>query len=80
MSIFGWIGLGILFYFILSNHDKKMNKNFMNFLIRFEAIEHRVQELEILNDSQDNEIQDLKEKIRDLNERLFELEKPYRDF
>ncbi|MFX9712878.1 hypothetical protein ABTO95_07380 [Acinetobacter baumannii] len=49
----------------------------MNFLIRFERIEHRVQELEILNESKDRDINDLEDRIQKLEEKLFKYENPH---
>lgn len=77
MGILGWIIGGCVLMWFAMRHDKKVNENFVNFLIRIESLEYRSQELELLNESKDDEILDLKEKIRDLNERLFQLEKPY---
>lgn len=77
MEILGWIVAGFIFWWTAHQHDKKMNENFMNFLIRIENLEYRSQELELLNDNKDDEILVLKERIIDLNERLFQLEKPY---
>lgn len=77
MSIFGWIGLGILFYFILSNHDKKMNENFRNFLSRIENLEYKIQEMEIANNLKDKYADGLEKQVIDLKRRVFEVEKPY---
>ncbi|MEQ1073043.1 MULTISPECIES: hypothetical protein [Acinetobacter] len=49
----------------------------MNFLVRFEKIEHRVQELEILNELKDKDIIDLEDRIRDLEKRLSHFENPH---
>ncbi|WP_457970642.1 hypothetical protein [Acinetobacter calcoaceticus] len=77
MGIIGLIVAGCVLWWLAHQHDKKMNENFMNFLIRFENIEQRNQELEIFNDNNEEEIKYLKEKVRELNERVYELEKPY---
>ncbi|MFW2042660.1 hypothetical protein ACG94V_21050 [Acinetobacter sp. ULE_I001] len=77
MEILGWIvGACILMWFAM-RHDKKMNENFLNFSIRVDLLENRIQNLEISNNDKDRTIDDLEKKIRDLNERLFQFEKPY---
>lgn len=78
MSFIGWIVAGCIFLYAAHQHDKKMNENFMNFLIRFEKNEYRIQELEILNESQEKDIEDLRDKIRYLEEKLFKYENPYK--
>lgn len=77
MEVIGWIAFGCVVWYLASQHDKKMNENFMNFLIRFEKIEQRVQELEILNELKDKDIIDLEDRIRDLEERLSHFENPH---
>ena len=78
MNILGLIIGGFVLWWFAHQHDKKMNENFMNFLLRFERIEQRVQDLEIFNKNNEEEIKYLKERVRELNERVYELEKPYR--
>ena len=77
MFVFGSIVAGCFLWWLAHQHDKKMNENFMNFLIRFENIEQRVRDLEIDIENKDGTIKDLEERVRDLNERIFVLEKPY---
>ncbi|MGL2989175.1 hypothetical protein ACSVHR_03055 [Acinetobacter nosocomialis] len=77
MEFVGWIIFGCVVWYLASQHDKKMNDNFMNFLIRFEKIEHRVQELEILNELKDKDINDLEDRIRNLEEKLCKYENPH---
>ncbi|MDB0280629.1 hypothetical protein CTY88_03955 [Acinetobacter seifertii] len=77
MSLFSTLVVGVIFWWAAHQYNKKMNENFMNFLIRFEKIEHRVQELEILNELKDKDINDLEDRIRKLEERLFDYENPH---
>ncbi|MFG0661784.1 hypothetical protein ACF8DZ_11290 [Acinetobacter sp. WSY_1] len=77
MEVIGWLAFGCVVWYLASQHDKKMNENFMNFLVRFEKIEHRVQELEILNELKDKDIIDLEDRIRDLEKRLSHFENPH---
>lgn len=77
MGFIGVIVAGCVLWWLAHQHDKKMNENFMHFLIRFENIEQRVQDLEIDIENKDETIKELEERVRDLNERIFELEKPY---
>lgn len=77
MNLFLFIVVGCIVWYVAHQHDKKMNENFMNFLIRFEKSEYRIQELEILQKSQEKDIEDLRGRIRDLEERIFNYENPY---
>lgn len=77
MEVIGWLAFGCVVWYLASQHDKKMNEKFMNFLVRFEKIEHKVQELEILNELKDKDIIDLEDRIRDLEERLSHFENPH---
>lgn len=74
MGIFGWIVIACILWWAAHQYDKKINENFMNFLIRFENIEQRVHDLEIDIESKEQAIKDLEGKNRDLNERLFKFE------
>lgn len=74
MGVIGTIIVGGILWWLAHQHDKKMNENFMNFLIRFENLENRAQELEISNEYKDRDIKDLEEKVRDLEERIFKFE------
>ena len=49
----------------------------LNFLIRIESLESKVQELEVINEYSEKDIEFLKDEIRELNERIYTLEKPF---
>ncbi|HFD2140499.1 TPA: hypothetical protein ACF2EA_000211 [Acinetobacter baumannii] len=70
-------GVGAVIWWTLDQLEKKMNENFMNFLIRIESLESKVQELEVINEYYEKDIEFLKEEVRELNERIYTLEKPY---
>lgn len=77
MEIIGWIAVGAILFYMANRHDKKMNENFMNMLIKHENLEERVQTLEYYNQDKDKTIEHLQERVRDLEDRVFELEKPH---
>ncbi|MEN8320111.1 MULTISPECIES: hypothetical protein [Acinetobacter] len=79
MTIIGWIIFGALALYFSNAHDKKMNENFTNFLIRFDQLDAKIQSLEFDNDTKDETIKDLYEMIDSLKDRIYELEKPYRE-
>lgn len=70
-------GVGVILWWGLDQLEKKTNENSMSFLIRIESLESKVQELEVINEYSEKDIQFLKEEIRELNERIYTLEKPY---
>lgn len=74
MGVFGWIAIGCIVWYLASQHDKKMNENFLNLSIRCDFLEKRVKDLEIINEYNEREIKDLEENVRDLKERLFKFE------
>lgn len=74
MEIFGWIVFACLVWYLASQHDKKMNENFLNFSIRCDYLEKRVEDLEIINEYKERDIKELEENVRDLKERLFKFE------
>lgn len=77
MTIIGSIIFGALAFYLFYEHDKKMNQNFMNFLIRFDQLDAKVQFLEYENENKDETIKDLYNEINSLEDRIYELEKPY---
>lgn len=77
MSIFGWIIITCIFLWFAHQNDKKMDENFLNSSIRTDFLEKRIEELEISNRYNEESIEHLRTQVRDLNERIYELEKPY---
>lgn len=70
-------GIGVILWWCLDQLEKKVNDNSMTFLIRIENLETKMQELEIINEYKEKDIEFLKEEVRELNERIYTLEKPY---
>ncbi|MDH2620537.1 hypothetical protein QDT42_08225 [Acinetobacter baumannii] len=70
-------GIGVILWWGLDQLEKKMKENSMNFLIRIESLESKVQELEVINEYSEKDIEFLKDEIRELNERIYTLEKPF---
>ena len=79
MMILGWIVFGVWFFYLASRYDKKMNENFINMSIRSDALEEKINFLEYCNSDKDKTIKYLEDKVRDLEDRLIDLEKPYRN-
>lgn len=74
MTTLGAIIFGAVLWWFAYQHDKKMNENFLNFSIRCDYLEKKVEELEIINEYQERDIKELEENVRDLKERLFKFE------
>ncbi|MCM8510906.1 hypothetical protein J0904_02230 [Acinetobacter bereziniae] len=77
MTIIGWIVFGLFIFFLAKRNDEKMDENFMNMAIRLDYLENRIHDLEISNRNNDETIKYQEKTIRDMSERIFELEKPY---
>lgn len=77
MVIISWILIVCILVWSATRYDKKMNDNFINFAVRADFLENRVQSLEILNKENEDSILEHKKMIRELSDRIFELEKPY---
>lgn len=77
MVIISWILIVCILVWSATRYDKKMNENFINFAVRADFLENRVQSLEILNKENEDSILEHKKMIRELSDRIFELEKPY---
>ncbi|MCZ3293833.1 hypothetical protein NYZ61_16320 [Acinetobacter baumannii] len=70
-------GVGAIIWWCLNQLEKKVNENSISFLTRIEILESKVQELELVNEYSGKDIEFLKEEVRELNERIHTLEKPY---
>lgn len=77
MVIISWVIVGAWLFYLANRHDKKMNENFINIEIKSHALEERIQHLEYDNQDKDKTIEYLRDDIKDLRERIYELEKPY---
>ncbi|MGX2713610.1 hypothetical protein [Acinetobacter baumannii] len=72
-------GIGVILWWGLDQLEKKMKENSMNFLIRIESLESKVQELEVINEYSEKDIEFLKDEIRELNERIYTLENLFKE-